>query len=134
MYSIYRIKPFVEVSYNEEVNPRVINGARELHALCGFDEGLGREPNLLSILTGLDPSKSRLVGSLLATIPSNNSQFKNDDERVRYCVARLSSGTPAEDERWAQFFERAFDLISDSKEPTSVENTPQTSEDTQVEN
>lgn len=96
--------------------PRVIDGVEAYEVLCPVSKLTGHRENPLSLLKSLmnDPVKSRQLDAFLQELPTIDvSKGLSDDDMVDLMMDRLSTGTPAEDDKYRRMLESvAGDILN----------------------
>lgn len=96
------------LSYNPD-NVRVIEGADIYDTLCPVNDLTGCRANPLELLQSLsdDPVRSRKLSAILQDLPSIASDSRlSDDEKIDMLCDKLSTGVPADDDRYRSVLEK----------------------------
>lgn len=102
----------ISVSVNDSrqhlTAPLVIDGVEAYEVLCPVSKLTGHRENPLSLLKSLmnDPVKSRQLDAFLQELPTIDApKGLSDDDMVDLMMDRLSTGTPAEDDKYRRMLE-----------------------------
>lgn len=96
------------LAYNSD-NVRVIEGVDIYDTLCPINELTGCRANPLELLQALsdDPVRSRKLSAILQELPSIASDSRlSDDEKIDLLCDKLSTGVPADDDRYRSVLEK----------------------------
>lgn len=119
--------------------PVVIEGFREIETLCPISHLTGKRENPLSLLAKItDAGKASMLAGLLQQLPNENSDSRlSDSDRISVLAERLSTGVPAEDERFRARLESIADVLfykpavrSEVDDNSNIEFTPDDSKGT----
>lgn len=93
--------------------PIVIEGSQEIEALCPISHLTGKRENPLSLLAKItDAGKASMLAGMLQHLPADNSDSRmSDSDRISVLAERLSTGVPAEDERFRARLESIADVL-----------------------
>lgn len=93
--------------------PVVIEGFQEIETLCPISHLTGKRENPLSLLAKItDAGKASMLANILQELPTDNSDFRmSDSDRISVLAERLSTGVPAEDERFRARLESIADVL-----------------------
>lgn len=97
--------------------PNIIEGVEIYELLCPVSKLTGHRENPLSLLKSLmnDSVKSRQLDAFLQELPTIDApRGLADDELVDMMMERLSTGTPAEDDKYRTYLESVAGDILDS--------------------
>lgn len=96
--------------------PAVLDGYEVFDLLCPVSKLTGHRENPLSLLDSLmnDPAKSRQIAAFMQELPTIDApRGLSDDDLVGMMMDRLSTGTPAEDDKYRSMLESvAGDILS----------------------
>lgn len=93
--------------------PVVIEGDKEIETLCPISHLTGRRENPLSLLAKItDAGKASMLADILQRLPTDNFDSRmSDSDRISVLAERLSTGVPAEDERFRARLESIADVL-----------------------
>lgn len=94
--------------------PRVIEGLQLIEQVCPINPLTGKRSSLIEALLSVsaDPEKRHILGEVLNELPTLRSDPNLDDEgRMAVLAERLSTGTPAEDEAFAERLASLSDIL-----------------------
>lgn len=93
--------------------PVIIEGASEIETLCPISHLTGKRENLLSLLAKItDAGKASMLAGMLNQLPVDNCDTRlSDSDRISLLAERLSTGVPAEDERFRARLESIADVL-----------------------
>lgn len=94
-------------------SPVIIEGDKEIEALCPVSHLTGRRENPLSLLAKItDAGKASMLAGILQQLSTDNSDSRmSDSDRISVLAERLSTGVPAEDERFRARLESIADVL-----------------------
>lgn len=116
MFGIRNLSQFEShkvVEFNDP-NPVIIQGAEIFDTLCPVSKLTGVRENPVSLLSRvLDPAKARALDSVLQQLPTMRNEDPNmsDEDALDMCMARLETGTPAEDALVAERLASIADVL-----------------------
>lgn len=124
---MFPIRNYVRVTHDfvrGKVNaPAVLDGFEVFDLLCPVSKLTGHRENPLSLLDSLmnDPAKSRQLQAFMQELPTIDAPHGlSDDDMVGMLMDRLSTGTPAENERYRVILESvAGDILNQTGKRSS---------------
>lgn len=116
MFPSHNIKKIVHEIERVVDAPSVLEGSDIFDLLCPVSKLTGHRENPLSLLKSLmnDPVKSRALESIMQELPTIDApRGLSDDDLVGMMMDRLSTGTPAEDDKYRRMLESvAGDILN----------------------
>lgn len=114
MFGIRNLQPILDEKEFKDPNPVIIQGAELFDTLCPVSKLTGVRENPVSLLSRvLDPAKARALDAVLQQLPAmrNEDPRMSDEDALDMCMARLETGTPAEDALVAERLASIADVL-----------------------